>query len=242
MSHKNQGYKNYLNKIDRDLQGMAVNTKTKAAGTLVDPSLSKKYYCPVCNVVHVLKDLTGDMKCSCGTVLTPVLKKINMGKVVKLATYSHHMLKDTHYFSLGEMRKVLNEEQELMKVSMLRKYGDLAIGDSVRIGKYTGEKIVGAIEKYGPTKLDESAKNEIGGLSGVISGCNVRKDQYRVTWNKGSDELAGKYNMNGFEFFDLGGDWGSYDLDRIIQMGDVGLPGHVNRDSGMETRGPVSVG
>jgi hypothetical protein len=44
--------------------------------------------------------------------------------------------------------------------------------------------------------------------------------------------VVGKYNTAGFDFFDLAGKWSDWDLDRIIQMGDVGLPGTVNREGG----------
>lgn len=191
-------------------------------------ALTNRFYCLGCNVTYVSK--SDAAKCSCGKSMSRILRESNIGKSVKAQRYEETMIKGTEFFNISNMRKVLNPDMMEMKIAMLRKYGDLAIGDKVRIGKGVGEKIVSAIEKYGPQKLDENSKTQIMSLSGTVTGFNARKNEVTITWDKGSNEIVGRYNTNGFDFFDLGGRWSDWDLDRIITTQDVGLTGSVNRE------------
>lgn len=216
-----------LKKINSMLKGI-MTTPVRKSMSVVGV---KKFHCSDCNVVHVVKTNSDTAKCRCGATMGRVLQEANIGKAIKHQHYSEILTKGTEFFTLHDMRKVVNSDQESMRVSMLRKYGDLAINDKVRVSKCIAERITKAIEKYGPQQLDDNSKKEIESLSGTVSGFNARKNEVRVTWDPGAGDVVAKYNTGGFDFFDLNGSWSDWDLDRIIQMSDVGKPGTVQNDS-----------
>jgi hypothetical protein len=200
--------------------------------------LTNRFYCRGCNVTYVSKSDTA--QCSCGKNMGRILRESNIGKAIKIQRYSDVMTHNTEFFDVNKMTKMLGAEVMEMKTAMLRKYGDLAINDRVRISKCVADKIISAIEKYGPQKLDDASKSDISGMQGTVTGFNARKNEVTVTWDKGVMGVVGKYNTAGFDFFDLAGKWSDWDLDRIIQMGDVGLPGTVNREGGNIAAGEMA--
>lgn len=201
-------------------------------------ALTNRFYCRGCNVTYVSK--SDSAKCSCGKSMSRILRESNIGKSIKAQRYSDVMTHGTKFFDVNKMTKMLGADMMEMKTAMLRKYGDLAINDRVRISKCVAEKIIIAIEKYGPQKLDDASKSDISGMQGTVTGFNARKNEVTVTWDKGVMGVVGKYNTAGFDFFDLAGKWSDWDLDRIIQMGDVGLPGTVNREGGQVAAGTMA--
>jgi hypothetical protein len=200
-----------------------------------------KFYCPSCDRILKSKKATKKMmvKCGCGGHASKIVQKCSIGKLAKKESYEEKILNGTPYRSMAEFRMSGDAPYcEELKSRMLRKYGDLAVGDSVRPGKYLTDKIVGAIERLTNKELSDDDKSEVQNIEGTVSKVNVRDDKTFINWSDDAQSVAGKYNTDNYDFFDLDGEWRSYDLDRVIMPRDVGRVGNVNSDRG----GAVPVG
>ena len=190
-----------------------------------------KFYCFKCETLTVTK---GDKAvCKCGTPLNKILKPAGIGKLIKLDIYEEQILKGTPYRTIEEYRDSHDAANcEDLKRRMMRKYGDLAIGDSVRPNDGIASRIADSISRFTDKELSEDEKDEIQQLEGTIKSANIRRDTYTVDWSDAARQVAGKYNDQKYDFFDLDGDWCSWDLNRVITQRDVGRVGRVESGKG----------
>ena len=117
----------------------------------------QKFLCPHCSRILVLKTpIDDDIECKCGRIMNMIVKESNIGKMIKKRLYEARILKDTPYFTIEAFRDSPEAELcEELKVATIRKYGDLAIGDRVRMSECVFNKIKGAIERYSRIILNE---------------------------------------------------------------------------------------
>jgi len=198
-----------------------------------------KFYCFKCQTIVLSKSDTAT--CRCGLEVNKIMRPASIGKLIKLDIYEEKILNGTPYRSIDEFRKTDDAANcEDLKRKMMRKYGDLAISDSVRLNEGIANRIADSISRFTDKKLSEDEKNEIQQLEGTVKSANIRRDTYDIDWSESARSAAGKYNTDKYDFFDLDGDWNSWDLNRVITERDIGSVGRVeSKRSGV---GEVSTG
>ena len=168
------------------------------------------------------------VKCKCGHAAGKIVSPGSIGKLHKLDVYEENLLKGTPFRTVEEFRDATDAPNcEDLKRRMMRKYGDLAIGDDVRPNEGLATRMSESISRFTGNDLDEKEKDDVQQMEGVIKSANVHRDTYDVDWTDSARDIAKRYNNDKYDFFDLDGDWNSWDLNRVITQRDVGRVGRV---------------